>query len=60
MADPNEMTPAERAKVLAAIEAQQPVRMIRPDGRNVPVAGDRVQERLAAGYRLAETDEQPG
>ncbi|MGI5245132.1 hypothetical protein [Dactylosporangium sp. CA-139066] len=59
MTSPDEMTAGERARVLAAIEGQRPVRMIRPsDGRNVPVAADRVQERLAAGYRLAEEDEQ--
>jgi hypothetical protein len=52
--DPNEMTPDERAAVLADIQAQQPVRMIRPDGREVFVAGDRVAERLAAGYTRAD------
>lgn len=48
--DLSEMTPDERAAVLAAIEAQQPRRMVRPDGRVVSVPGDRVAERLAAGY----------
>lgn len=50
MTDPGEMTPAERANVLAAIEAQQLVRMCRlSDGRIVPVGPDRVAERLASG-----------
>ncbi|GGM52426.1 hypothetical protein ACFFX1_55580 [Dactylosporangium sucinum] len=56
MTDLDEMTPDERAKVLAAIAAQQPIRMIRPDGRTVPVGPDRVAERLAAGYTLTRTD----
>jgi hypothetical protein len=61
MTDPNAMTEDERTAVLAAIHADQPVRMVQPGGRIVTVIGrDRVAERLAAGYRLADTDEQPG
>ncbi|GAA2347457.1 hypothetical protein [Dactylosporangium salmoneum] len=57
MTDPNEMTADERAAVLAAVEVQQPVRMIRPrDGRTVTVAADRIAERLAAGYTIAPID----
>jgi hypothetical protein len=55
MSDLSEMTPGERAKVLAAVEAQRPVRMTRPDGRTVTVGPDRVAERLAAGYTFAVT-----
>lgn len=56
MNDPNEMTPAERARVLAAIEAQRPVRMRRlADGRIVDVGPDRVAERTASGlYELSQ------
>ncbi|MEV8510809.1 hypothetical protein [Dactylosporangium sp. NPDC051484] len=56
MTNPDEMTPAEHAAVLAAIEADLPVRMVRPDGRVVPVIGRHVQERLDAGYTIAQPD----
>lgn len=50
--DPNEMTPAERARVIACIDAQRPRRMRRPDGRELTVSGDLVPSRLEAGYVL--------
>ncbi len=50
MNDLNEMTADERARVLADIEVQRPVRMRRlADGRIVQVGRDRVAERLASG-----------
>lgn len=52
MQDPNEMTPAERARVIACIDAQRPRRMRRPDGRELTISGDLVPSRLEAGYVL--------
>jgi hypothetical protein len=54
--DADEQTPAERARVLAAVHAMQPVRMRRrSDDRIVPVDPGQVAERLASGkYKLAE------
>jgi hypothetical protein len=64
--DADEQTPAERARILAAVHAMQPVRMRRrSDGFIVAVnpsryANDpdgyrrRIAERLAAGYQLIE------
>ncbi|MER7280548.1 hypothetical protein ABT369_39525 [Dactylosporangium sp. NPDC000244] len=50
MTDPNEMTDAERAAVLAAIEAQAPVRMRRlSDNAIIAVDPSRVAERIASG-----------
>lgn len=46
------MTPAERARVLACIEAQKPRRMRRPDGRELKISGDLIPSRLKAGYVL--------
>lgn len=50
MTDPNAMTAEEQRAVDAAIEARNPVRMRRPDGRVVPVLPERVAERVGAGY----------
>jgi exosome complex RNA-binding protein Rrp4 len=60
MTDLNEMTADEHAKVLAAIHAQQPVRMRRlSDGRTVTVAPDRVAQRIGHGYELVDPDVNP-
>lgn len=55
MTDPNEMTAAELAAVIANAEAAQSVPMRHPvTGRTVSVTGHRVPERLAAGYTRTE------
>lgn len=56
MTDLSEMTPDERERVAAAIEALKPVPMRRlSSGRIVDVRPDRVAERLASGlYELVE------
>lgn len=54
----DEMTPEERARVIADIEGQRPVRMRRlADDRIVHVGPDRVAERLASKkYELVDGD----
>lgn len=56
MTDPSEMTADERARVQAVAELGRPVQLVSPGGRTVTVYGWQVDERLAAGYQLADEE----
>lgn len=51
--NPDQMTAAEAARVTAATNARQPVKMTSPEGTTRTVAGHRVAEREAAGWTRA-------
>jgi len=50
------MTPAEHAAVVAAVEAQLPRPMCRPDGETRIVGAHNFAARLAHGWTFATTD----
>lgn len=56
MSDLDRMTPAEHARLIAAVEAQLPRPMRNPDGVVRIVSADRCQQRLDAGWTYATTD----
>lgn len=54
MTDESAMTPEEQARVDAAIDGGQIVKLISTSGRAVTIFRWQVDERLAAGYEFAD------